>query len=312
VEGSDSRFVVIAAIVANAVIMVAKFGAAILTGSAAMFAEGVHSAADTANQALLLFGDKRSRRAPDAQHPFGYGQEIYFWALIVAIVLFGIGGGLSIYEGALRLMRGGGELESPTPAYVVLGIAFVAEGTSFFIGMRQLLRGTAVRPVIEALRRSKDPKLFIPIGEDTAALAGILVAFLGVFLSHVLDMPALDAAASIVIGLLLCGVAFFLAGETRGLLVGERADPDLDRRIRAILAADPDVRAVLRLLTLQLGPDEILLTVDLRFRPGLSVEGSAEAVERIERRIREVDGRVTRIFVEPRRTGGPDEAPEPA
>ncbi len=303
-RSSGNRVVVYAAMTANFVIMVAKFGAAAATGSSALLAEGIHSLADTGNEALLLLGEKRGDRPPDAEHPFGYGQEVYFWALIVAMVLFAIGGGLSIYEGVHHILAGRGKLEDPTWNYVVLGVAALAEGASWVVGLRRFLaQKQEDLPFREALRRSKDPSLYIPLGEDTAALVGLLVAFLGVYLSHRLDAPWIDAALSIVIGGILAVVAVWLSWETRGLLIGERADPRLVERIRQITSEDGITAGIGRILTLQLSPDEVLLNLEVRFRSGATVEDAADAINRLERRLRDADPHVTRVFVEPQGRG---------
>ena len=295
---SKKPTVVLAAMVANFIIMVAKFFAAAFTGSAAMLAEGIHSFADTGNQALLLLGNRRSKRPPDPDHPFGYGQEMYFWSLIVAIVLFGIGGGFSSWEGVHELGTHG-ELGDPTWSYAVLTIAFVVEAIALGIAIREFRRRWGGHPFWESLRKSKDPMLFVPLGEDAAALAGIVVAFAGIFLAHRLEMPVLDAAASIVIGGILCAVALFLVYETRGLLVGERMDRDLLEKVRRAAEADPAVKDVLRMMTMHLGPDEILLNLGVHFVSDGPAGEIPEVLDRIEKRIRERDPRITRIFIEP-------------
>lgn len=294
--------VVWAAMGANFVIMVAKFTAAAVTGSSAMVSEGIHSLADTGNQGLLLVGDHRSRRPPDETHPFGYGQEVYFWSLVVSIVLFGLGGGLSFYEGISHVRAAHAELADPTWNYVVLAVAFVVELAAFGYAAHEFRRRYRGRPVWEALRTSKDPLLFVPLAEDAAALAGIVVAFLGVFLSHRLGMPVLDGVASMVIGGILAAVALFLAWETRGLLVGERMDERLVGELREIVEADPAVAEVVRVLTMHLGPDEILLNLEVGFDGGGFSDGLPGVLARLERRVREKHPRITRIFVEPKRS----------
>jgi cation diffusion facilitator family transporter len=303
----ESRIVVYAAMAANFVIMVAKFVAAAATGSSAMLSEGIHSVVDTSNQGLLLVGEKQSKKPPDEEHPFGYGQEQYFWGLIVAMVLFGLGGGLSMYEGIHELLKGPSEMQDPTWNYAVLGIAFVAEGSSWCIAVRKFLEQKGDQPLWRALRLSKDPKLFIPIGEDTAALTGILVAGAGIFLARKLGIPQLDAVASILIGMILTIVALFLAYETRGLLIGEQADPALVQRIRQVALEDGVVQEVGRLLTMQLSPNEILLNLEVRLDSGLAVDDAAMAISKLEARLKEEDERITRVFTEiqaPNEQGG--------
>jgi cation diffusion facilitator family transporter len=289
---------VVAAMIANAVIAVAKFGAAAITGSSAMLSEGIHSVADTGNQALLLLGNRRSHRPADRRHPFGYGPEMYFWSLIVAMILFGLGGGFSLYEGIAHL--GHTEIpQNPVWNYAVLAVAFVVEGIALRVALKELGGKGSGKRLGQRIRDSKDPRVFVPVAEDTAALIGIVIAFLGVFLSRALDAPVLDAVASILIGLLLAAVAVFLGSETRALLVGEAITDRLATEVQRICVEDEAVSKVVRTLGVHLGPDEILLTLGLRFKPGHGVEEAARAVERIEKKIRQQDPRVTRVFVEP-------------
>ena len=295
---------------ANLVIAVAKFSAAAVTGSSAMLSEGIHSVVDTGNQGLLLIGEWRARKPADEQHPFGYGRELYFWSLVVALVLFGVGGGVSVYEGVRH--AGGQPHKNPFWNYVVLAVAFAAEGTSFVIALRALRRRKGAMPLWRAFRASKDPRVFVPLAEDTAALVGIAVAATGIFLSHRLGVRALDAASSVVIGLTLGAVAVLLASETRGLLVGERANEQVVRRIRDAALQDPAVIEIHQVVTLHVGPDAIILNLGARFRPGQPVEDVAAAIERLEQRVRQADWRVTHVFVElktgPRLTAAEDDA----
>jgi cation diffusion facilitator family transporter len=295
---AGSTRAVIAAMIANAVIAVTKFGASAITGSTAMLSEGIHSVADTGNQALLLLGNYRSHKPADARHPFGYAREIYFWSLIVAMILFGLGGGISVYEGISHL--GHPEMpQNPGWNYAVLGIAFAVEALALRVALRQLQGKGTGRSLWQRVRDSKDPRVFVPVAEDTAALVGVSVAFLGVVLSRALDLPVLDSVASIVIGLILAAVAVFLAVETRALLVGEAITDELGLKIRRICVEDEAVERVVRSLGVHLGPDEIFLTLGLKFRPAYGVQEAARAVERIEKKIRSEDPRVTRVFVEP-------------
>ena len=288
---------VIAAMLGNVLIAAAKFVAAAVTGSSAMLSEGIHSVVDTGNQALLLVGDRRSRKAPDERHPFGYGRELYFWSLVVAIVLFGVGGGLSMYEGFAAVRRGG-EARDPLWSYVVLGVAFVSESASLSVAWREFRRLQGTRTIWQAFTDSKDPRIFVPLAEDCAALLGIAVAFAGIWLSRRLAVPALDGVSSMVIGLILGAVALLLAGETRGLLVGERADQRILRRVRDAAGDDPDVLEISHALTVHMGPDEIVLNLGVYFRPDQSIQQVAAAAERLKARIRAVDGRISRVFVE--------------
>lgn len=293
---------VVAAMIANGIIAVAKFVAAAVTGSSAMLAEGIHSVADTGNQVLLLFGNRRSQLPADRRHPFGHGPEMYFWSLIVAMILFGLGGGFSLYEGISHL--GHAEVSrDPLWSYSVLGVAFVVELIALRVALGSLGGKGSGRSLWERIRDSKDPRVFVPVAEDAAALLGVVVAAAGIFLSRRFDAPVYDAASSIVIGLILAGVAVFLAYETRSLLVGETVGRDLEASIRRICVGDEAVEGIVRMLGVHLGPDEILLTLGLRFRPGLGSREVMRAVGRIERRIREADARVSRVFVEPESAG---------
>jgi cation diffusion facilitator family transporter len=295
---SGSTKAVVAAMIANAIIAVAKFGASAITGSSAMLSEGIHSVADTGNQALLLFGNRRSHRPADRKHPLGYGQELYFWSLIVAMILFGLGGGFSMYEGIAHLSHP--EVpQNPGWNYAVLAIAFLVEGAALRVALRELGGKGSGKGLWQRVRDCKDPRVFVPVAEDISALAGVVVAFVGIYLARALNIPALDAAASIVIGLILAGVAIFLGYETRALLVGEAISERLNREVERICREDEDVERVVRIMGVHLGPDDILLTLGLEFTAGHDITEAAQAVERIESRIRGADPRVTRVFVEP-------------
>lgn len=296
--GSSSNPVAVyGAMAANFFIAVIKFGAALLTGSAAMFAEGVHSLVDTGNQGLILLGIKRSRKPADKRHPFGYGKELYFWSLIVAMLLFGIGGGIAVYEGISHL-RHPSELGNPTLTYVVLAVAFVVEGLAFAVALHELRKEMGDETTWQAVRSSKNPAIFTVLVEDTAAGLGLIVAFLGVFLGHQLNNPYLDGVASLVIGLILAVMAVFLAYESKGLLLGESASPSLVRAVHALVEADPAVQDAAEPLTMHFGPKQILLNLDVAFREGLSATELTGAVERLEHSIRETQPEVTRIFIE--------------
>lgn len=286
-----------AAIVGNGLIAVTKFVAAALSGSSAMLTEGIHSLVDTGNGALLLLGLRHARRAPDRQHPFGYGKSVYFWTLIVAMLIFAGGGGVSVYEG-IRHIRHPSELGDPTLNYVVLAAAFVFEGFAWAVAFREFRASRAGRGVWQTIRTEKDPTAFAVLLEDSAALAGIVVAALGIFLGHLLEMPVLDGVASVVIGLILAAVAVVLARESGGLLVGEAAEPEVVDGAGRIALEDPAVERVVRILTMHIGPAQVVLTLDLRFRRELSAGEVAEAVKRIEEAVRAEYPVVRYIFVE--------------
>lgn len=297
----EKPIVVYAAVAANAAIAVVKYGAAMVSGSSAMLAEAIHSTVDTANELLLLLGLRRSRRPADSDHPFGHGKELYFWSLIVAIGIFGIGGGMSIYEGITHLAHPE-KIEKAWVNFAVLGFAFLFEGTSWTLAMRKILKERREgESVFHTVRGSKDPSVYTVVGEDTAALLGILVAAAGVGLGVYFDSPFPDAIASIAIGLILAAVAVFLAKETRGLLVGEAADRETVEMIHRVVGADPAVEKVGKALTMHLAPGEILLNLEIQFRPG--IEGLTGVINRIETAIRREEPRIQRIYLEARCLG---------
>jgi cation diffusion facilitator family transporter len=262
-----------------------------------MLSEAVHSTVDSGNEVLLLVGIKRSSKPADAGHPFGYGKELYFWSLIVAVLIFGLGGGISIYEGVLHVLYPP-PLENPKWNYIVLAAAAVFESISFGIGLRAVLRRKGDRPLMEALHLSKDPGTYTVVAEDAAALGGLAIAALGVYLSHRLQIPALDGAASIAIGLLLAGIASLLIYESRGLLIGEGVGREMATEIRELAECDAAVMSVACPLTMYFGPDNILLTLDVEFRKGVSGAEVAASVNRIEACIRQRFHAVRRIYIE--------------
>ena len=277
-------------------IAVAKFIVAFASGSSAMLSESIHSTVDTLDQLLLLLGIHLGKRPPDVEHPFGHGQEIYFWSLIVSVLIFGVGGGMSFYEGLTRIL-GHARLEDPTWNYVVLGIAACFEGTSFLIGFRKLRAARNGRSIWRTFRESKDPSLLTVVFEDSAALCGLALAFCGVFFGHLFRLPVLDGIASMAIGLLLVVVAALLARESRSLLLGEAAGAPVREGIEKVLREDPAVERAGGVLTMHFGPDEILLNVDVQFRRDLDASELEAAVDRLESRIREGYPKVKRIFL---------------
>jgi len=300
-----------AAIAANVAIAATKLVVAGITGSSAMLSEGIHSTVDTLDGVLLLVGMRLSDRPADQRHPFGYGKELYFWSLIVAVLIFGVGGGVSIYEGVLHLI-------DPTPledagwSYAILGAAALFEGTSFLIALRQFKRSIGAERFWKSLRTSKDPTLYTVMAEDSAALAGLAAAAIGIWGSHALGIPAFDAGASIVIGLLLCGVSSLLIFQSRKLLVGEGVETKMAEEIRRIAQSEPDVYRAGWPLSMHLGPDDVLLALDAEFRDGVPAEEISAAVNRIERAIRERFPKIGRIYIESRTLSRADARPAPA
>jgi cation diffusion facilitator family transporter len=293
----SSTRVIVAALLGNLSIAVAKFGAASVTGSSAMLSEAIHSTVDTGNQWLLLYGIRRARRPPDARHPFGYGMEIYFWTFVVAMLVFALGSGLSLYEG-IKHVRNPRPLEDPTVNYVVLGVAALFEAGAWGIAFREFNRRRGRIGLLAAVIRSKDPTVFTVLFEDSAALLGLTVAAVGIFASHTLDMPVLDGVASIVIGLILAGTAFLLAYESKGLLIGESAHPETVAAIRDLLSGDERIVRTNEVLTMHLGPTDVLLNLSLDFRDDLSSADVERYISEMEARIKERHPEVTRVFIE--------------
>jgi cation diffusion facilitator family transporter len=295
---ASSKFAIYAAIGANLAIAIMKFVAAALTGSSAMVSEGIHSLVDTGNGGLLLFGIHKSKQPADATHPFGYGKELYFWSLIVAVLIFGVGGGISIYEGIAHLLHPR-PLEDPFWSYLVLGFAAVFEGLVFVVAFRafQALKGED-ESIWQAIKSSKDPTTFTVLFEDAAAMLGLIFAFVGIFLAHQFENPYLDGVASVCIGLLLAAVAVVLAYESKGLLVGEGTDPQTLEKIRKLAEADPGVKKMLMPLTMHFGPDTVLLTVDIEFHKRLSATEVEEAVDRLDKSIRTRYPNIKHIYIQ--------------
>jgi cation diffusion facilitator family transporter len=294
---AESRTVVYGALAGNTAIAITKFIAAGVTGSSSMLSEAIHSTVDTGNSVLLLVGMHRSKRQGDAAHPFGYGREIYFWSLIVAVLVFGLGGGMSIYEG-IQHIRQPEPLSDPTWNYIVLAAATVFEGASFGIGLHAIYQTKGKEPLWKALHNSKDPSTFTVVAEDSAALAGLALAAIGVFSSHYFQMPVLDGAASVAIGILLAAVAMVLIWESRGLLVGEGIAPDTARAVRDLVQEDAAVVKSGLPLTMYLGPEEVLMALDVEFDTAIDAEKVRESVRRIEAAIKTRYSRVKRIYIE--------------
>jgi len=307
----SSKLAVYAALFGNGAIAVTKFAAATVTGSSAMLSEAIHSVVDTGNQGLLLYGMHRAARPATPAHPFGHGKELYFWSFMVAILIFGLGAGLSIWEGVHGVLQ-------PQPVtnivvnYVVLGLAIVFEGGALFVAGREFNRRRGGLGWLQAVREGKDPALFTVLFEDTAALTGLLLALAGIYFADRYGLPWLDGAAAIGIGVVLASVAVFLAYECKGLLIGEAASPALVADVRAILDGDRRVKRVQDVLTMHLGPEEVLVAADLDFIDSIDANEVERAVAELEDRIRGRYPEAGRIFLEARRlTARPDSAPEP-
>ena len=303
----SSQKVIIAALAGNSLIAVTKFVAATLTGSSAMLSEGIHSVVDTGNQVLLLYGLKRARRPADEQFPFGHGKEVYFWSFIVAILIFAVGAGISVYEG-IRHLLDPSPIGNPTINYVVLGIAMVFEGGAWYFAFTEFTKTKGKWGYVEAVQRGKDPTLFVVLFEDSAAMMGLLVAFAGIALTQATGLAAFDGLASIVIGLILGGTAIWLAYETKGLLIGESANVGVVAGIRELVRSAPEVRHVNEVLTMHMGPDFILLNLGVKFADEIRAPDLEEAVRRLEQEIKQAYPEVKRIFIEAEeRLAGPED-----
>ena len=297
-NGAGSTFVVIAALVANLGIAVAKFVAAGFTGSSSMLTEGFHSVVDSLNQVLLLYGQSRGRKPPDEAHPFGYGRELYFWSFVVAILIFAIGAGVSVYEGWVHIAAPE-PLQSATINYVVLGVAAAMEGTSWVIALREFAAANRDGSWWQAVRTSKDPAGFIVLFEDSAALAGLAIAGAGVWASDAWNDPRIDGVDSILIGLLLGVVAALLAREAKGLLIGEGADPAVVRQVRDIVDRRAEITAVNHVRTIHTAPESIFVAISADFRDTLSMGEAETLIEAIEAELKGKIPMLSSIYIRP-------------
>ena len=292
-----SKRAIYAALTGNSLIAATKFTAGAYTGSSAMLSEAVHSLVDTGNQLLLLYGLKRSRKPADHLHPFGYGMEEYFWSFVVAILIFGLGAGISFYEGLSRVMDPH-EMSDPFVNYIVLSLAIVFEAAAWTVAFREFRKGKGKRGWMAEIRHSKDPTKFTILFEDSAAMLGLIVALIGIALAQHLDMPVLDGAAAIAIGVILATTAALLAYECKGLLIGEAADPAVVRSISKAALAQAGVDSVNEVLTMHLGPEDILVNLSLDFADGLKADQVEAAITGLEVAIKAEHPEVKRIFIE--------------
>ncbi|MBT5414139.1 MAG: cation transporter [Rhodospirillaceae bacterium] len=288
---------VYAALIGNLLIAITKFGAAGWTGSSAMLSEAIHSVVDTGNQVLLLLGMKRASRPPDERHPFGYGSEVFFWAFCVAILLFSIGSGVSLYEGVNKILEPH-PVEDPYVNYAVLAIAMVFEAGACTVAFREFQKTRRGRGYVESVRDSKDPALFVVLFEDTAAMLGLVVAFVGLVLAQWLGIAWLDGAASVAIGVILGGTAALLAYECKGLLIGEAASPRIQDGVMRAVREQRGVKRVNEVLTMHLGPHDVLVNLSIDFDPRLDSDGVEDLISAMEQRIKSRYPEVGRIFIE--------------
>jgi len=297
VAADGSKKVVLAAMAGNALIFITKFAASMYTGSSAMLSEAIHSLVDTGNQGLILYGMARAKKPADENHPFGYGMELYFWSFVVAILIFAVGAGVSMYEGIEKIQHP----ETITDAYInyiVLAAAFVFEAGAWWVALKEFRKSKGDMGYFEAVRQSKDAAVFTVLFEDTAAMLGLVVAFIGIALGEVLELPVLDGVASVIIGLILAAVAAFLAYECKSLLVGESASNPVVRGIRVIAEGEIGVQGVNELRTMHLGPADVLVNISLDFGNTLSADDIERLISKMERDIKSAYPQVKRLFVE--------------
>jgi cation diffusion facilitator family transporter len=294
--------VIYAALAGNLAIALTKFAAAAFTGSSAMLSEGVHSLVDTGNGALLLYGMHRAARPPDRTHPLGHGRELYFWSFIVALLVFALGAGVSFYEGVIHIM-------APEPVvnakvnYVVLGLSFLFEGSSWLVALKEFRQQKGKQGWLQAVQSSKDPSVYTVLFEDSAALLGLIVAFAGILSAQLLEMPELDGVGSIGIAVILGATAIFLARESKGLLLGEPASPEVQKKVLAIAQEDPAVQRANGILSVHIGPEEIVAGLSIEFEDHLTAPEIEACVERLEARLKKEMPQISRLFVKPQTTG---------
>lgn len=296
-SANASTKVIIAALIGNGAISITKFFAAFTTGSSAMMSEGIHSLVDTGNQILLLYGMKQAKKPADEAFPFGHGKEIYFWSFVVAILIFAVGSGVSIYEGIHHVLHPV-EIKDPMVNYIVLTLAMVFEGAAWFFAFKEFGKAKGQRGYIEAVKRGKDPTMFVVLFEDSAAMLGLVIAMLGIWLTQVTGIAVFDGIASIIIGLILGGTAIWLAIETKGLLIGEGANRSVIASIRQITESFDEVENVNELLTMHMGPEFILVNISIRFKRGQLTREIEAIVQEIDLAIKAEHEIVKRIFVE--------------
>jgi cation diffusion facilitator family transporter len=304
---SGSKTVIYAALAGNSLIAATKFAAAAVTGSSAMVSEGIHSLVDTGNQVLLLFGLSQAKKPPDERFPFGHGKEIYFWSFVVAILIFGLGAGISIFEGVSHLLAPA-TLRNPLVNYVVLGLALLFEGAAWTFAFREFRKTKGKLGWLRAVQTSKDPTVLVVLFEDSAAMLGLLIALAGVGLSQITGDPTYDAAASIGIGGVLAVTAAWLAAETKGLLIGERARPDVVEDIHRICRDLDKVERVNEVLTMHMGPEYVLATLSLEFADALTITELERTIEDLNQRIREAHPEVKKVFIEAESVAKPGDA----
>ena len=304
---SSSKKVIYAALVGNLLVAATKFAAAAITGSSAMLSEAVHSLVDTGNEVLLLHGLRRAARPADQAHPFGHGREVYFWSFVVALSVFALGSGVSLYEG-IHHVREPVPITRPVVNYVVLALALVFEGASWRVAFKEFRGEKGQQTFLEAARRSKDPTTFMVLFEDSAAVLGLVIALAGTLAAEVLDRPVLDGVASIAIGILLALVAAFLARESKGLLIGEPAQSAVSDAICAIVTAQPGIERANGLFTVHVGPRQVVAGITVDFRDDLTARQVEDIVARVEARVRQAHPEIVSLLIKPQSAAGFEKA----
>jgi len=304
---SSSKKVIYAALVGNLLVAATKFAAAAITGSSAMLSEAVHSLVDTGNEVLLLHGLRRAARPADQAHPFGHGREVYFWSFVVALSVFALGSGVSLYEG-IHHVREPVPITRPVVNYVVLALALVFEGASWRVAFKEFRGEKGQQTFLEAARRSKDPTTFMVLFEDSAAVLGLVIALAGTLAAEVLDRPVLDGVASIAIGILLALVAAFLARESKGLLIGEPAQSEVSDAICAIVTAQPGIERANGLFTVHVGPRQVVAGITVDFRDDLTARQVEDIVARVEARVRQAHPEIVSLLIKPQSAAGFEKA----
>lgn len=294
---SATKKVIYAALIGNSLIAVTKFIASAMTGSSAMLSEGIHSLVDSGNQVLLLYGLGRAQKPPDARFPFGHGKEIYFWSFVVAIVIFAVGAGVSLYEG-IRHIRHPAAMSDPSINYLVLALALIFEGFAWYFAVREFRKVKGKLGYLEAVRRGKDPAMFVVLFEDSAAMLGLLVAAAGIALAQITGNMLWDGLASVIIGLILGATAVWLAYETKGLLIGEAADQAVVDDIRSLANQQQGIDRVNEILTLHMGPEFVLVNLSLDFADELEIGQLERVIQRLDRLIKQRYPEVKRVFME--------------
>ena len=296
-SASASKKVIYAALVGNLLISITKFIASSLTGSSAMLSEGIHSLVDTGNQGLLLYGLKQAKKPASEEFPFGHGKEIYFWSFVVAILIFALGAGISLYEGVLHILHPA-DLSDPTINYIVLALAIIFEGAAFTFALKEFKAAKGQLSYIDAIKQGKDPSMFVVLFEDGAAMLGLFVALLGIYLAQATGNPVFDGVASVVIGLILAATSVWMAIETKGLLIGESADPAIVKAIHEMVDQIDPIERTNEVLTMHMGPEYILVNVSADFAPAANSDEVENSIALLDKQIKKRFPDVKRIFVE--------------